>query len=43
LKIIFGCGPGDGVIEDSKLSENIDKEVRRHVQEHGGVFKTLDS
>ncbi len=43
LKIIFGCSPGDLVIADSKLSKNIDKEVRRHVQENGGVFKTIDN
>ena len=42
LKIIFGCGPGDVVATDSRLSLNIEEEVKRHVKAHGGVFKTLD-
>ncbi len=43
LKIIFGCGPGEAVATDSRLSLNIEEEVRRHVEAHGGVFKTLDN
>jgi hypothetical protein len=43
LKIIFGCSPGELVNADSRLSKNIDREVRRHVHEHAGVFKTIDN
>jgi len=43
LKIIFGTSPGELVKGNSRLSEYIDEEVKRHVEENNGVFKTIDN